>query len=94
MYHAAKACLLLKGSSPRTHGGVVSGFGKYFVMTGEVDASLGRALSVAKEDREDSDYEVHAEISEKEAGRVLKEAEAFLGEAEEIVRKLTKGSKT
>jgi len=85
MYHAAKACLILEGSSPKTHEGVISEFGRLFVLTGKVDAGLGRALSAAKEDREDSDYEVYAEIDEEEAERVLKEAQNFLRMAEDIV---------
>jgi len=56
---------------------VISDFGRLFVLTGKVDAALGEALSAAKEDREDSDYEVYAEIDKEEAERVLKEAQNF-----------------
>lgn len=87
MYHSTKACLALEGSSPKTHEGVISEFGRLFVLTGKVDVALGKALSAAKEDREDSDYEVYAEISEREVEKVLNEAEVFLRKAGEIVRK-------
>lgn len=87
MYHAAKACLLLEGSSPKTHAGVISEFGKLFILTGKVDAALGMALSAAKEDREDSDYEVYTKIGREEAEKVFKEAQNFLRKAEEIVRR-------
>lgn len=85
MYHAAKACLILEGSSPKTHEGMISEFGRLFVLTGKVDPALGRALSAAKEDREDSDYEVYTEIDKEEAEKVLREAQNFLRTAEEIV---------
>lgn len=84
MYHAAKACLILEDSSPRTHAGVISEFGRLFVVTGKVESSLGKALSAAKEDLEDSDYEVYSKINSKEVKKVLKEAEDFINVAEEI----------
>jgi len=87
MYHAAKACLILEGSSPKTHEGVISEFGRLFVLTGKVDSALGKTLSAAKEDREDSDYEVYAEIDKEEAEKVLKEAQNFLRTAEDIVER-------
>jgi len=87
MYHAAKACLILEGSSPRTHAGVISEFGRLFVVTGKVDSSLGKSLSAAKEDREDSDYEVYSEIKGEEVKKVLKEAENFMKIAEEIIKR-------
>lgn len=87
MYHAAKACLMLEGSSPRTHAGVISEFGRLFVVTGKVDSSLSNALSAAKEDREDSDYEIHSEIDREEVKKVLKEAEDFMKIAEEIIKR-------
>ena len=85
MYHAARACLALKGSSPKTHAGVISEFGRLFVATGEVDIAFGKALSIAKEDREDSDYEVLTEISNEEAEKVLNEAEVFIKKIEELL---------
>jgi len=86
MYHAAKACLALEGSSPKTHEGVIAEFGRLFILTGKVDTAFGKALSAAKEDREDSDYEVYVEITKGEVEKVLNEAEIFLTKAEEIVR--------
>jgi len=87
MYHAAKACLALEGSSPKTHEGVIAEFGRLFILTGRVDPALGRALSAAKEDREDSDYEVYVEISREEVEKVLNEAKAFLEKTDEIVKR-------
>jgi len=87
MYHAAKACLILEGSSLRTHTGVISEFGRLFVGTGKVDSSLGKALSAAKEDREDSDYEVYSEINSEEVQKVLKEAEDFINVAGDIIER-------
>lgn len=87
MYHAARDCLILEGSSPTTHAGVISEFGRLFVVTGRVDSSFGRALSVAKEDREDSDYEVYYKINSEEVKKVLKEAEDFINVAEEIIER-------
>jgi hypothetical protein len=86
MYHCARACLVLEGATPKTHEGVISEFGRLFILTGKVDPAFGRALSTAKEDREDSDYEIYAEIGREEARKVFREARGFLRKAEEIVR--------
>ena len=36
MYHAARACLVLEGSAPKTHAGLISEFGRLFVLPGRV----------------------------------------------------------
>ena len=54
------------------------------MVTGKVDVALGKVLSAAKEDQEDSDYEVYAEISREEVEKVLNEAEVFLEKVRDI----------
>jgi len=62
MFHAAKAILLLKGVEPKTHKGVLRMFGLHLVKESDVDIYLGKALSYAREVREDSDYGVSISI--------------------------------
>lgn len=93
MFHAAKACLAKENLFPKTHTGLVSEFGRVFVIKGRVDEELGKALSEAKEEREDSDYEVFVEVGEKEAKKILDDAGNFLKESEKILEKTRKTGK-
>jgi len=86
MFHAAKACLATQNLFPKTHSKVISEFGRVFVIQGRVDERLGRSLSEAKEDREDSDYEVFVEVEEGEAKKILADARDLLKQSEAIVR--------
>lgn len=85
MFHAAKACLAKENLFPRTHSGVISEFGRVFVIEGKVDEKLGRSFSEAKEEREDSDYEVFLEMGERQARKVLADARDLLKESEAII---------
>ncbi|KXA88482.1 hypothetical protein AKJ57_06875 [candidate division MSBL1 archaeon SCGC-AAA259A05] len=93
MFHAAKACLAKEDLFPKTHAGVVSEFGRVFVLKDEADEKLGKSLSEAKEEREDSDYEAFVEVEEKEAEKILNDARNFLKESEKIIEKTKKSGK-
>ena len=85
MFHAAKACLAAENLFPKTHSGVISEFGRVFVIEGRVDERLGRSLSEAKEDRENIDYEVFVEVEEGETKKILADARDLLKESGAIV---------
>jgi len=93
MFHSAKACLAKEDLFPKTHTGVVSKFGRVFIVEGGVDEKLGESLSEAKEEREDSDYEIFVEVEEKEAKKILDDARNFLNESEKILGKTRKSGK-
>ena len=84
-----RALLLTKDIAPKTHGGLVSKFGLEFVDTGFIERTHGRALNVAKEDREEADYSIICEITEEEAKLVINDADAFLGRIKDVIEKLT-----
>ena len=56
MYFAAKALLLKRDITVRTHKGLLSKFGLEFVNEGVVEKYYGRALRIAEELREEVDY--------------------------------------
>ncbi len=56
MFWAAKALLLLKGLYVKTHKGLITRLGLDFVKKGFIEKTYGKALSIAKEDRESADY--------------------------------------
>lgn len=84
-YHAAQALLLSAGLSARTHEGTLVLFGLHFVQTGRVDRRLGRALSRAREDRENGDYAEVAFFDADDARRSIADARELI----DVARRLT-----
>jgi uncharacterized protein (UPF0332 family) len=78
MYHAARAVLSTVNVFPKTHEGVVSEFGKRFVLTGVVQKELGRDLADAKAARETYEYSVTSKVGKAEAGTILSNAQRFV----------------
>jgi len=78
MYHAAKAALSTLSIFPKTHEGVVSEFGRRFVLAGTFPKEMGRNLADAKAARETYEYSVTAEIERPEAETILSNAQKFV----------------
>ena len=88
MYFAAKALLLKRDISVKTHKGLVSKFGLEFVDGGVVEKYYGRALRIAEELREEADYSISREISKEEAELIIEDAENFLERIKRAVEEL------
>ncbi len=84
MFHAAKALLLTKESSPRTHTGVASELGKLF--RDEIGAEMTSKFATVQELREDADYGSETDIDEKRTEEVIEIASKFFSEAETIIK--------
>lgn len=78
MFYAAQALIMKKGENTSTHKGVLTRFSALYIKTGELDRSLGVALSQAFAARGKADYEIGLEISLKEAVAVVSQARYFL----------------
>lgn len=89
MYFAATAILLIKNISVKTHKGLISKFGLEFVNKGIVEVYYGRALRIAEELREESEYSIYREIKKDEAEAVIEDAEKFLVRIKEVTEKLS-----
>ena len=87
MFSAARALLSTKGADSSKHSGIISLFNQFFVKTGIVDKRMGRILAEAKEMREDSDYEDFVVVSNEEVEKQIKDAEVFIEEIEEVLKK-------
>jgi len=83
MDHAARAALSTVNVFPKTHEGVVSEFGRKFVLKGVFPKELGENLADAKAARETYEYSVTATVEKSEA-------EAILLNAREIVKAMRK----
>jgi len=90
MYFAAKALLLRRDITVKTHKGLLSKFGLEFVDEGVVEKYYGRAFRIAEELREEADYSISREISEEEAKSVIEDAEKFLVRIKEAIKEIKK----
>jgi len=78
MYHAARAVLSTLGVFPKSHEGVVSEFGRKFVLTGVFPKELGKDLADAKAARETYEYSVAVSVGKLEAETILLNAQRFV----------------
>ena len=78
MYHAARAALSMVNVFPKTHEGVVSEFGRRFVLAGIFPKELGKNLADAKAARETYEYSVTATVGKSEAEVILLNAQDFV----------------
>ncbi len=88
MYFAAKALLLKRNITVKTHKGLLSKFGLEFVDEGVVEKYYGRALRIAEELREEADYSISREISKEEAESLIEDAEKFLDRIKRALNEL------
>jgi len=88
MYFAAKALLLKKDITVKTHKGLLSKFGLEFVNEGVVEEYYGRALRIAEELREEADYSISREITKEDAESIIEDAEKFLERIKRAIREL------
>jgi hypothetical protein len=91
MYHAAKAALSTVNVFPRTHEGVVSEFGKRFVLTAVLTKDLGRNLADAKAARETYEYSPTATVGKPEAETILSNAQQFVNAIKTLLEKQSQG---
>jgi len=69
---AVRGLLLFKMDDlPSTHGGIVNRFGDLFVRTGEVEAELGRKLTLALEARNRARYVIGVEVGREDAEEAI-----------------------
>jgi len=85
MFYAASSLLALRGLGSSKHSGVISLFNKEFVKTGIVSKESSKKYHEAFDTRLEGDYEDFASVDEKEAAKILKDAEDFLNEIEKVV---------
>jgi hypothetical protein len=88
MYQAARAALAIVNVFPKTHEGVVSEFGRKFVLGGIFPKELGKNLADAKAARETYEYSVTATVSKAEAEAILLNAREFVTAVKKYLEKL------
>ena len=78
MYHAAKALLLTKNISPKTHAGVLRMLGLEFVNKNLLESTYSEVFQYAFTLRNEADYTPDTDISRERAEDVILSAESFL----------------
>ena len=58
LYHALLALMIHDGYSPKTHSGLITEFGKEYILTGIFDKKHAKVLSQMRTIREKCDYDV------------------------------------
>lgn len=77
-YYAARAALLRKGESPRSHKGVKARFALHFVKTGLMNSDIARILGDAEQERLKADYDVFSIFDTNAAFDLIRDVERFV----------------
>lgn len=83
---AAKALLLTKGKTAKTHEGVLTLFGLEFGKSGEVPPELFRLYKKVKKAREEADYEFLRKFSKTETEEAINMAKRFVSFIEKKIK--------
>ncbi|HHN65443.1 MAG TPA: HEPN domain-containing protein [Nitrospirae bacterium] len=87
VFHAAKAALLLKGVTPRSHEGVERMFSLYYVRSGTIDVDISRIIGRLMKLREEADYFPESPFTEKDSADALKMAKHFFTKIKPLFQK-------
>jgi len=82
-FEVAHAALITKGFVPKTHAGMIQLFSLHFIKTNKIPAKFARFFSIAREAREEADYQFLKEFKKEETERIIKTAGDFI----EIIEK-------
>ncbi len=86
-HHGARAVLLKIDVETKTHGGLISQFGKHFIKTGKVSPEMGQILNDLEEERVRADYIADPEFASEEVKILLSDAGKFVERMKNLLRK-------
>lgn len=85
MFHAVMAALADANLRlPKTHSGAISLFGRHYIRTGKMNRQFARDLRDAYNLRQQSDYEIFAEVGDEQVRVTVGKAEAFVAEVKRL----------
>ena len=88
MFFAARALLLTRDISPKTHRGVIAAVSEQFVQSGMVSHEIWEYLAVGETIREEADYSSERRIDKVRSHSTLEHAKVFVGVCLLIVRSI------
>jgi len=87
-FYAACALLETRGMGSRSHAGLLTMFGREFVVPGLVARKHGRALHKLFERRQEADYGAFVDFDRETTTELVEAAEAFVADARELLDRL------
>jgi len=87
MFYSVEAVLLTKNLKFKSHGGVISALGKYFIKTNIFPIEMSRQLRNAYDKRQIGDYDFFINIPKSEAKKILKNGQSFINEIIKYLKK-------
>lgn len=86
IFYAAQAALISQQVPlPKRHRTVITLFYRHFIEPGKVPRELHRDLVRSFQLRQQSDYEIHAQIGEIDVNETIRKAEAFIASMRRLV---------
>ena len=86
VYHGAKAALLNKGISPKSHEGIERMFSLYYVKVNLIETDIGRIIGRLMKLREEADYYPETSFNLNDSTEAIEMAERFLGNIRKVVK--------
>jgi len=84
--HAVRAVLLTVDIEPESHHGAFTMFGLHFIKSKLIEEHFNDTYKRAMDAREQGDYTVTGKLSVEDAGKILAEAEGFIGRMKEFLK--------
>lgn len=85
MFSMARALLLIKGHTPKTHNGLISVFGQEYVLKEGFDAGLASEFSATQVIRENASYAFVDNFTKDQAIEKISLAESFIEECKQFL---------
>lgn len=85
-FHATHALLVANELTAKSHEGLLTIFGKEFVLTGKIDKKFGILLNRMEQLRKKADYNCIADISAEEVATIGVPAREYLAEVKRIIK--------
>lgn len=85
-FHATHALLVANELTAKSHEGLLTIFGKEFVLTGKIDKKFGILLNRMEQLRKKADYNCIADISAEEVATIGTPAREYLAEVKRIIK--------
>ena len=88
MFYAVMATLAdARLRPPKTHSGAISLFGRHYIRTGKMGRQSARDLLDAYNLRQQSDYEIFAEVGDEQVRVTVGRAEVFVAEIKGLLER-------
>ena len=78
LYHAILALMIHDGHAPKTHSGLITEFGKEYILTGKFDKAHSKILSQIRIIREKCDYDAFYYATKEEILPILESTKSLV----------------